>query len=62
MLEDLKKLALEAIRIKTRIKADTEKLQEIKNQVVEKSKDRYLATLHFAHLIMFTFTIFSPTT
>ena len=40
MLEDLKKLALEAIRIKTRIKADTEKLQEIKNQVVEKSKDR----------------------
>ena len=40
MLEDLKKLALEAIRIKRRIKADTEKLQEIKNQVVEKSKDR----------------------
>ena len=40
MLEDLKKLALEAIRIKTRIKADTEKLQEIKNQVVEKSKNR----------------------
>ena len=40
MLEDLKKLALEAIRIKKRIKADTEKLQEIKNQVVEKSKNR----------------------
>ena len=40
MLEDLKKLALEAIRIKKRIIADTEKLQEIKNQVVEKSKDR----------------------
>ena len=40
MLEDLKKLALEAIRIKTRINADTEKLQEIKNQVVEKSKNR----------------------
>ena len=40
MLEDLKKLALEAIRIKKRIIADTEKLQEIKNQVVEKSKNR----------------------
>jgi len=40
MLEDLKKLALEAIRIKKRIQADTEKLQEIKHQVVEKSKDR----------------------
>ncbi len=40
MLEDLQKFALEAIRIKTRIKADIEKLQEIKNQVVEKSKDR----------------------
>ena len=40
MLEDLKKLALEAIKIKKRIIADTEKLQEIKNQVVEKSKNR----------------------
>ena len=40
MLEELKKLAIEAIKIKKRIQADTEKLQEIKNQVVEKSKDR----------------------
>ena len=40
MSEDLKKLALEAIRIKKRIKVDTEKLQEIKNQVIEKSKNR----------------------
>jgi len=40
MSEELKKLAIEAIKIKKRIQADTEKLQEIKNQVVEKSKDR----------------------
>ena len=40
MLEELRKLAIEAIKIKKRIQADTEKLQEIKNQVVEKSKDR----------------------
>ena len=40
MFEDLKKLAIEALKIKKRIKADTEKLQEIKNQVVEKSKNR----------------------
>jgi len=40
MLDELKKLTTEAIKIKKRIQADTEKLQEIKNQVVEKSKDR----------------------
>lgn len=40
MSEELKKLAIEAIKIKKRIQADTEKLQEIKNQVVERSKDR----------------------
>ena len=35
MSEELKKLAIEAIKIKKRIQADTEKLQEIKNQVIE---------------------------
>lgn len=40
MLEELRKLAKEAIKIKKRIQADTEKLQEIKNKVVEKSKDK----------------------
>ena len=39
-LEQLRKLAREAIEIRKRIKADTDKLQEIKNQVVEKSKSR----------------------
>ena len=39
-LEQLRKLASEAIEIRKRIKADTDKLQEIKNQVVEKSKSR----------------------
>ena len=40
MLDDLRKLAAEAIKVRKRIKADTEKLKEIKNQVVEKSKNR----------------------
>ena len=39
-LEQLRKLASEAIEIRKRIKADTDKLQGIKNQVVEKSKSR----------------------
>ena len=39
-LEQLRKLAREAIEIRKRIKADTDKLQGIKNQVVEKSKSR----------------------
>lgn len=39
-LDQLRKLAKEAIEIKKRIKADTDKLQDIKNQVIEKSKNR----------------------
>jgi hypothetical protein len=31
MLDDLRKLAAEAIKVRKRIKADTEKLKEIKN-------------------------------
>tara|TARA_B100000315_G_scaffold65639_1_gene59579 strand:+ start:876 stop:1028 length:153 start_codon:yes stop_codon:yes gene_type:complete len=38
-LDQLRKLAKEAIEIRKRIKADIGKLQEIKNQVVEKSKN-----------------------
>ena len=40
MLEDLKKLALEAIKIQKKIKAETKKLREIKDHLIEKSKNR----------------------
>ena len=36
-LDQLRKLAKEAIEIKKRIKADTDKLQDIKNQVIERN-------------------------
>jgi len=39
-LDQLRKLAKEAIEIKKRIKVDTDKLQTVKNEIIEKSKNR----------------------
>ena len=39
-LNQLRKLAKEAIEIKKRIKVDTDKLQTVKNEIIEKSKNR----------------------
>ena len=40
MTEDLSKLALEAVEIQKRIKSDTKKLRDIKDNLIEKSKTR----------------------
>ena len=39
-LDQLRKLAKEAIEIKKRIKVDTDKLQTVKNEFIERSKNR----------------------
>ena len=39
-LDQLRKLGKEAIEIKKRIKVDTDKLQTVKNEIIEKSKNR----------------------
>ena len=39
-LDQLRKLAKEAVEIKKRIKVDTDKLQTVKNEIIKKSKNR----------------------